>query len=148
MMIRPLSLCALAFSLAVLSLAGCGDKSTAGSVVNGKLILPPDMKLIKTDSVEVRLVPADPGAKKMGRGSNNSEGQDTFAIKDVAPGKYKVVVSITPYPGEKENEKRSPFFEERNKKYDEYQTKLMVELGDAKEQTIEVDLVNDKVTKK
>jgi hypothetical protein len=126
---------------------GCGGKK--GSTVNGKLVLPPNLQVDKTDTGDVRLIPETRDKSGKGGATANFNGSDlTFTLKDVAPGKYKVGVTLTPYPG-KENKERDATFKKINHQYDvEGGSKLTYEVTSDSEQSITIDLVAGTVTKK
>jgi len=106
--------------------------------LEGKLTLPAAPKLAPTDTIEIRLVPEDPKGKA---GTAQLTGKDsTFSTKVVA-GKYKVVVTITPYAGEKGSEDRLARLKDINNKYSEKESKLSVTIADQPaQQTMTLDL--------
>jgi len=126
---------------------GCGGPK--GVNVSGKITPPSGVKWVDTDNIEVRFVPDDPKAKSA---SATFPAKDpSFSLKDVPPGKYKVAVTITPYAGEKDSDKRKRALDPVNKKFDEAATKLQFEVpgGSGANSTISVtvDLAKETVTK-
>lgn len=87
------------------ALAGCGDSKMAKTVdVNGKVVLPPGIKLTANDTTTVTFIPDGDAKNQGGTGVINGAGS-TFTAK-LPPGKYKVTVQVQPYPGEKGSDQR------------------------------------------
>jgi len=134
--------------LCALFLPGCAGSK--GVPVKGKLVLPPNVKLAEKDLVTVTLVPEakdTPGAT--GKVSHTDQ---TFELtigpkKGVSPGKYKVAVSLQPYPGEPGSDVRTKGLASINKKYSSEKTPLTCEVTSDPNQSITVDLAKSKVTK-
>jgi hypothetical protein len=132
----------------VLALSGCG---TSGVPVKGKLVLPSGYTLQETDSVQVNFQP-DSGKGKAATATVNAK-DGTFdlvsggAAKGVAPGKYKVIVQITPYAGMTDSIKRASAFESLNRKYDQAASTLTYEVTAGAPQEITIDLAKGAVTK-
>lgn len=131
--------------LVLAPLAGCGDGGTATNKLSGKVILPPGVKLAKTDSVMLVFTPLE-GEKGGGSGNINAEDL-SFGPLMVSPGKFKVIIQITPYQGEPGSEKRVAAFEAFNKAYDMKNTKITCEVGTAKEQSFVIDMAKGTATK-
>jgi hypothetical protein len=128
---------------ALVCAAGCGEKT---ATVSGKLVLPASAKLVDTDSVTVSFLPVD--ASKKAPITTYTPGDKSFTSKEVQTGKYKISVTVTPYPGEKDSPRRTPLFENINKAYQGNATKLEYELTtDPLQQSITVDLDKGTVTK-
>jgi hypothetical protein len=126
-------------------IAGCGSKK--GSVVNGKVVLPAGAHLDKDDSGTITFVPekADKSGKGGGAGPINPSDL-TFFARDIAPGKYKIKVNLSAYPG-KENEKRAKVLEGINQHFDDANTKLTYEVTADAQQSITIDLAHGTVSK-
>jgi len=68
---------ALTLTCGFLVLTGCGGKKAV--VVKGKYVLPPDVKLNETDSVQINFVPEDPSGK--GAGAVTTTKDSTFTVQ-------------------------------------------------------------------
>jgi len=131
----------------LLILSGCGGKK--GVTVNGKLV-PGNLKLAETDSVEISFSPEAPGGKAasgMAKGNDPSFVVNSADGKGVEPGKYKVGVRIQPYMGSAGAAGRASALEKINKDYDPTKTKLTYEVTGDATQSITVDLAKGTVTK-
>jgi hypothetical protein len=122
---------------------GCGKK---GSTVTGKIVLPADIKLDKTDSGNVRFVPTERALKGKGGGGSLKIDDQSFEAKDLAPGEYKIEVTLQAYPGQ-ENKKRAEVYEAFNKKFDGENTKLKYTVTSDPQQSITIDTVKETVSK-
>jgi hypothetical protein len=132
-------LCVLPFCLGILFIAGCpGEKSTT---VSGKVLLG-KIKLQEGDNARIQLV-ADQG---MGAMATIDTNDSSFNMKNVQPGKYRVIAHFDPYPGQKDAAKRAKEFDVYNQKYDVKSSKLYMEVGD-KSETVTIDLAAGTVTK-
>jgi hypothetical protein len=125
---------------------GCGSKK--GVTVKGKVVLPPNVKLDKEDSINLRFVPTKRDKTgKSGTGGSVSPSDLTFTIKDVEPGSYKIGATFSAYPG-KDNKEREKSFMRLNKEFDpEESSKLTFEVTSDPEQSIVVDFVAGTVSK-
>ena len=139
-----------AVSLCLLGVVGCGG---GRPTVKGTLTLPPTVQLKDNDSVQVMFIPADPNAKEVGAGiATYDPANKTFVAKaadgkGLVPGKYKVSVSITPYPGS-EDSGSTRADDIANALSNAANANLTYEVTSDYSQTIDVDLVNGKITKK
>lgn len=120
---------------------GCGS-STRKVEVSGKVSFPSGVKLNETDSVAVDFIPD--GKAEGGSGLAKSDG--SFVAK-VPPGKYKVAVTIQPYPGEKDSDKRAAAFSQAVGKFDRKSTTLSYEVTGDDRQTVNIDLVKGSISK-
>ena len=136
-------------ALAVMTLVGCGGGKR--TKVKGTLVLPAGVTVGPQDSLTITLIPTS--AEKSG--PPPSGGVDpkalTFVVdgadhKGIAPGKYKVYVSCTPYPGDNLKERKekldkafAPFLGDKST--------LEVDLSDGSDHTITVDLEKKTVSK-
>ena len=77
-----------------------------------------------------------------------SRADKTFVAKEVAPGKYKIVVAVAPLPGGPENPKHGAELAAFNKGFDPTSTKLVYEVTTDSSQSIILDLTKGTVTKK
>ncbi len=127
--------------MAVLTLAGC---SAQGVTVSGKVVFPPATKLVDTDTAQIAFMPDAKAAGKAVAAKIATDG--SFACKDLPPGKYKLVVSLLPYPGSPDHAKRKAQFDRLDRAYDEQHSKLTDEVASGSQQ-ITVDLVSGTVTK-
>ncbi|MCS7046880.1 MAG: hypothetical protein NZO58_11035 [Gemmataceae bacterium] len=127
----------LGSSVALLCLIGCGGPSPVE--LTGKLVLPSEFKLVEDDTIELTLLSETAGTKGAHPKVNYSD--LTFASKEVLPGNYKVTLSITPYPGKPESEKRRPIFEKFNKANDMKSTKITFEVTRDAKQSVTFDFV-------
>jgi len=123
--------------------AGCSEKS---STINGKLVLPAGVKLEQQDSVVVSFVPDPPAEGKNGATAPVNAADLTFAAKGVAPGKYKVSVIVTPYPGP-DSAKRTQALQPITDRFNAQNTKLRYDVTSDSQQSITIDLAKDKVDK-
>jgi hypothetical protein len=124
--------------------SGCSEKS---STISGKLVLPSGVKLEQQDSVTVGFLP-DPAAEgKTGATAAVNIADSTFTAKDLKPGKYKLTVNITPYPGDPNTAKRAKAVESLNEKHNAGSTKLRYDVTNESQQSITVDLTKDSVSK-
>jgi predicted small lipoprotein YifL len=134
-------------AVCLLVLAGCGKKN---AIVNGKIILPANIKLIESDRGKIIFVPEDknaPASSATISSSDNSFVVNGPANKGVPLGKYKITVQLQPYPGEKGSEKRSDLFARLNDKYDPEVSKLTYEVTADSTQSITINLIKGTVTK-
>jgi hypothetical protein len=126
--------------IGLLCVAGCSERTVNN--FTGKLVLPSKLKLLENDSVTIGFTPE--GATGKAANGIVSNGDQTFTVKDVTAGKYKITVSITPYPGDK---KRAALFESLNSKYDAKSTPLKYDMTTESNQSITIDLDTGAVTK-
>lgn len=139
----------LCSSILLVGLAGCGGPK--GVPVKGKLIMPSTTKLVETDDVQISFVPEGSAGKPAVATYSKADQSFAFSagkVKGVVPGKYKVVLKITPYPGMPESAKREPAFDALNTRYSLAKTNLNVEIpaGD-QPVSVTVDLDKSQVTK-
>lgn len=144
---RFLPLLTAAF-VCLLASSGCGGKKVVN--VTGKLILPPGIKLDKTDIVQLSFVPED---SKATAGAVKPTPPDlSFVVKDsagkgIVAGKYKVTVKFDAYPGMADSQKRNEIFKQINQNYTLLKSKLTYEVTQDPEQAVTVDLTKGTVTK-
>jgi hypothetical protein len=116
---------------ALLVLTGCGGGGKHVPV-KGKIVLPPNLSLVETDSISVAFQPEESKVKPAGGEVNPKDG--TFVVytagskTGVVPGKYKVFVEIKPYKGMAETPAREAAFDPLNKAYDPAASKLTYEV--------------------
>lgn len=123
---------------------GTGCSGTSGVTVSGKLVLPKGLKLGDNDTVTIGFHPED-ASKKAATGTY-SAADNSFTAKDVTPGKNKITINITPYPGP-DREKKLTQLEPLNKKYSDKETKLIYDVGREGSQSITIDAETGTVTK-
>lgn len=121
---------------------GCGG-STKKVEVSGKVTFPNNVKLTDTDSVSVEFI-ADGKGQEGGTGSAKTDG--TFQLK-VAPGKYKVAVTVQPYPGQKDSDKLASDITIAIGKFDRKNSTLSYEVTGDEKQTVNIDLTKGTVSK-
>ncbi len=131
--------------------AGCGGPGK-GTPLSGKVVLPKDLKLQKEDSVSITFVPDGGDTTRAATAKLNAEDMtftaNTSETTGVLPGKYKITVSITPYPGTSGSETRVRQFNDGiNKQFNDAQTKLSYEVTAGGPNTITIDLAKGTVTK-
>jgi len=139
-------------ALTVLLLAGCGGKKTVS--LKGKLVLPQGLTVGPNDSVEIAFVPE--GAAPVGPGNpqpvatyNSADSSFVVATgkaSGIPPGKYKIAVRISGYPGS-DTPERAKALEGLNARFDPKTTTLAYEVAPEGEQTITIDLSKGTVTK-
>ena len=132
----------------MLALCGCGGRTVS---VKGTLVPPADVQLQDSDSVAINLQPVDAKDASGGMAVYNAADK-SFVIKSadgqgIAPGKYKVPVRITPYPGSADSEKRAAAFDDLNNKYASGD-KLSYEVTGDANQDIVIDLAKGTIAKK
>ncbi len=127
---------------AALCAAGCGTPTVS---VSGKLVLPPNVKLAESDSVGINFRPENP-AHTASVGIFNAADQ-TFVANNLAPGKYKIGVQITPYAGQQGNDKRAAALAPLNQNFNISATKLTYDVTSESKQSITIDLAKGTVTK-
>jgi hypothetical protein len=131
------------FCLGLALIAGCPGGGMA--TVRGKVILPGTLKVKDGDSARIGLV--SESGDKPGASSAIDPGDNTFVMRDVQPGKYKIIFHIDPYPGKEDSAKRAKEFEPLNMKYEAQKTPIKgVDVGD-QNQTLTVDLDKGTVSK-
>jgi hypothetical protein len=133
----------LGSSLCLLILAGCTGKK--GVTVQGKVVLPPAVKLEESDVVSITFTPE--GVKDKGAGAQASPKDLSFAAKGVFPGKNRIGVKITPYMGSPGSEKRSEALAPLNNMFGANNDKLTYEVTRDSTQSITIDLTKGTVTK-
>ena len=144
------SLTAAVLSIFVFS-TGCGGPSK-GTPVSGKVVLPKDIKLQKDDSISITFVPDGGDVKRAATSKFNADDlsfvADTSETTGVLPGKYKITVSIAPYPGTTGSDARVRQFNDGiNNEFNESRTKLSYEVTAGGPNTITIDLAKGTVTK-
>lgn len=122
--------------------AGCGARTVS---VSGTLLVPSNVKVESKDSVNISFVPEGEG--KAASGVLDETDKTKFVAKDIVPGKYKVVVMISPYMGEKDSAKRQGAFLNLNKRFSREETPLKYEVTADPQQSITVNLDTLGVTK-
>jgi hypothetical protein len=133
---------AVTAALALAVLSGCGgSKKTV--TVSGKVVMP-KVKLMDTDSITVTFTPEDnptaPG------GTSSVSPKDLAFSVNVAPGKYKVAVTVQGYPGEKGSDKRDSEFANYFGKYGTGVTPLRYEVTSDPNQSITIDLAKGAIS--
>ena len=131
--------------LGLLALSGCGSRTVT---VKGNLVPPPNVELKEGDTATINFVPD--GAQGGGGVGIYSPADKSFVVRSadgqgMAPGKYKVTVTLTPYPGA-QSEQRAATFTEVNNKYSS--GSLTYEVTNDSNQVIVIDLGKGTVTKK
>ena len=129
--------------LGLCALAGCGG-SAKPVTVTGTVKVPANIKLVDTDSINVVFLPAEAGAANASANCNAKDGSFTASVP---PGKYKITISIVPYAGMPDSQKRHREMENFLQKFDEHTTPLNVEIGTESTQTITIDMEKKTVTK-
>jgi hypothetical protein len=118
--------------IGLLFVAGCSEQTVN---LSGKLVLPSKIKLVESDAVTLAFAPEGTAGKAaIGLVSN---GDQTFTVKDITPGKYKITFGVTPYPDQK---KRIPLVEPLNTKFDMKASPLKYEVTAEPNQSITIDL--------
>jgi len=125
--------------LALLTLSGCTSAKTV--TVDGKVVLPPKVKLAETDSITITFAREDDPSAGGGSATASPPGL-TFETA-IHPGKYKVSVRVQAYAGMKDSQKRE---RELTQQMASAPTMSYEVTGDAK-QSITIDLVKGTVTK-
>ncbi len=72
-----------------------------------------------------------------------SNSDNTFTVKGITPGRYKVTVVVSPYSNDK---KRTPLFEPLNLKYGPKESNLRCDVTADANQAVTIDLSTDKGT--
>lgn len=137
---------------------GCGGSKGSSIQFTGTIILPDKLKLIETDDVKLKFLPEDesggvPATAKV------SSGDLTFTLKGQdlkggpLPGKYKVVVQITPYVkteagDDSEKRLRDELLKKLNKNYGARDTTMKYEITSDPTQSVSIDLRRGVITKK
>ena len=122
--------------LCLILVSGCD--SGKGVTVSGKLILPRNMKLAETDSVSVTFIPED-NAKAGGAVATVNPSTLTFDTA-VKPGKYKVAVTVQPYAGTPDSDKRGRAFSDALGMYSAGGSALSYEVTSDSKQSIVIDV--------
>lgn len=138
---HPLIAVLFATLLAVIAL-GCGGGAQQKKLT-GKVILPTNVKIVENDAINLTFAPDSKGTTVVAEVSS----KDLTFSTQIPPGKYRVAVQITPYPGEKDSEKRATAFEKFNDTYNSNNTKLNYEVTADSNQSITVDLAQNRVAK-
>jgi hypothetical protein len=128
-----------ACGLALLTLSGCTSAKTV--TVDGKVVLPPKVKVSETDSITVAFTREDDATAPGGTATASPTGL-TFEA-NVPPGKYKISVRVQAYAGMKDSQKRE---RELAQQMASAPTLSYEVTGDAR-QSITIDLVKGTVTK-
>jgi hypothetical protein len=130
----------LAFTCCLL-LSGCGVRTIT---VKGNLVLPPEVKLEKDETVTITFVPevkAPQGVAVFNVSDN------TFVAQKVPSGKTKVCVQISPYQGAPGSERRMEFLKSAvNDLFDVQRTPLSFDSSQAADKTVTIDLAAKTVT--
>jgi hypothetical protein len=131
-------------------LPGCGPGK--GTPVSGTVVLPPTVKLVENDSVDITFAPADPSNKRSAKAnfktSDLSFTANSVETTGILPGKYKVIVKITPYQGMPGNEERTRALDTLiNKKFDQAASPLSIEIPAGSAVSITLDLAKGTATK-
>jgi len=126
--------------LTLITLVGCGAKPIP---VKGKVVLPQNVTLAQDDSAELRFVNEDPKGKSAATTLSNSDA--SFAA-NVIPGKYKIVLRITPYPGKPTSKQREQGLEPVNNAFSEKNSKVIGDVSDKSDQSVTIDLVKGTVS--
>ena len=122
--------------LFVVCFAGCGGPAPVP--VSGKIVLPSKTKLAETDTIVVVFNPEDPSSGAA-ENANVSAKDLTFTAK-VLPGKYKVSVTVQPYAGTPDSQKRTKELASQFGGFSANSTPLKVEVTNDASQTITLDL--------
>jgi hypothetical protein len=141
---RCTRLLSLPVVLSLLALAGCGG-GTNPVEVSGKLIMPPNLKLVESDVVVLTFLPEETPEKAVTAEVIPKEG--SFTTKQILPGKHVITVVVQPYPGMPDSERRMTAFEGFNNSFTRENKKLTYEVTKDAQQSITIDLPKAKVTK-
>jgi YbbR domain-containing protein len=133
----------LAAGLLALVAVGCGS-SEKTSPVTGKVTMPSGIKLTETDTITIDFQPDEAGKTK--GGTVDIKGTESNFTVNVPPGKHKVSVTVKPYPGEKDSEKRGRDISNVVGMYKLGASSLRYQVEDGP-QTITIDLVKGTVNK-
>src|SRR4051794_18198530 len=126
--------------LTLLTLSGCTSSSKTVTV-DGKVVLPPKIKVAETDSITVTFARED-DATAPGASATASPTALTFEA-NVRPGKYKVSVRVQAYAGMKDSQQRERELTQQMASAPNMSYEVT---GDAR-QSITIDLVKGTVTK-
>jgi hypothetical protein len=124
--------------LFLLLLAGCAQRT---ATLNGKLVLPAGVKPAQQDAVSIIFTPdgGDANAKTKAATFNQDE---TFSVKDLTPGKYKVSVKIDAYMGDPDAAKRNAVYEQVNSKFGPGTPVLKYEVTNEPQQNITINVAD------
>lgn len=139
-MLSRLSSCGLC-AVALFTLTGCGGPTVVE--VTGKLVLLPNTKLAEDDSITLIFSSQESG----GAGASVTLNKDMTFTAKAKPGKYKIVVAVSAYPGSKDSDKRTASYK---KNYDAFlleNTKLTYEVTSESPQNITIDLAQGRAAK-
>ncbi len=139
-MLSRLASCGLC-AVALFALAGCGGPKVVE--VSGKLVLLPNTKLTDTDSVNLVFSAQESG----GAGAQVTLNKDLTFTAKAQPGKYKIAVTVSAYPGEKDSEKRIAAFQKAYEVFALENTKLTYEVTSDAMQNITIDLAQGRAAK-
>jgi len=138
--------------LTALLLTGCGGTKTVP--VKGKLVLPQGLTVGQNDTVQIVFVPEDTSSGKAPPQPvaefNPSDSTFTASLpkkSGIPPGKYKITVQISGYPGPGENAKRKEYLETLNEKFSPKTTPLSCEVAPEGAQSFTIDLNQGTVSK-
>jgi len=139
-------------ALGFLAVLGCGGGGGKAVNLKGKVVMPANMKLLDTDEVQITFTPEGSAGKAATATAKapslTFEPTGATMKKGMAPGKYKVGVSVTPYMGAPESQGRAQFFEDTiNKAYSPGSTNMTYEVTSDLDQSITIDLTKGTVTK-
>jgi hypothetical protein len=132
------------FLITACFLTGCGGAKPVKLEV--KVEFPSSIKVDEKDSIQVRFVGQGDAQGKSGAGLA-SPSTMSFTSNELLPGKYKVVVNLSPYPGTPGADKRSRALEPFNDSFSDQKTPLSVDIGPEPEQKITIDLAKKSVSK-
>jgi hypothetical protein len=139
----PLRSLLVAACLALLLVTGCSERTVT---VDGKVVLPPAIKLAKDDAVSITFLPEAPGKKAVT--ANFSTTDSTFVANGLTTGKHKITAKFDPYPGLPDSAKRLAAFEGINKKFDQTNSPLNYEVSNEAKQSITIEFDKGTVTKR
>jgi hypothetical protein len=131
----------LAACLGLVFFAGCSERTAS---ISGKVVLPSQVKLDENDAVAIIFHPEnDTGLVPNGIFSKTD---NTFVAKDVPPGKYKISVMITAYPGKNADQHNAVLNKYINDPYGREATKLHCEITADSSQSVTIDAIKGTVT--
>jgi hypothetical protein len=139
-----------AVGLALLALSGCGPSR---ATVKGTVVFPNDLQLKNDDDVQISFTPEDNKSEGATSGYGVYNPADkTFVIKTadqkgLPPGKYRVGVQLTAYPGHEDTDQRQAYLDAFNANHSGGSGKLTYEVRGGT-QDITIDLGSNTITKK
>jgi len=118
--------------------------------VSGTVAFPSSVKLAENDTVSVGFVPAGGGQGITAKFNNADQSfnfeQTAETLGGIPPGKYKIVVKVTPYAGMPGSDKRKSALDPLNKKFDADASPLTYEVAPGENKVV-IDLTKGTVTK-